>query len=249
MERFDYSLSSDLHMDHAHAHRLSVMDWERRILIAGNLGNGLGNFKFVEKLARKGHQVLACDGNHEHYANKRAGRSIRETEDRFYEMMAAAATMQKPTQPRALRIRDGLYLIIVNGWYQVADAGHWKNYMSDGELVGCASEVNDAAKRHAEYVAEQLSKMDEGSKAIVVTHTAPCEASLDPKYLGSDGNQYYWNPMMEQVMAFNAERILRWHHGHTHAAVNVVRHGVPIITNPRGYPRENPEWRPLPQTA
>lgn len=249
MERFDYSLSSDLHMDHAHPHRLSVMDWDRNIIIAGDLGNGLGNFKFVEKLARKGHRVLACDGNHEHYANKRAGRSIRETEDRFYEMMATAGRMQAPTQPRALRVSDGLYLIIVNGWYQVADAGHWKNYMSDGELVGCASEVNDTAKRHADFVGEELVKLPHDSKAIVVTHTAPCEASLDPKYLGSEGNQYYWNPMMEHVLVTCADRILRWHHGHTHAAVNVRHAGVPIVTNPRGYPSEAGGWAPLPQSA
>ena len=246
---FQYSLSSDLHMDFPQGKRLSAMDWEKNVLIAGDLGNGLGHFKFIERLTRKGHAVAGCDGNHDHYANKRSGRSIVETERRFYELFAAAAGGTENAQPNVLCIRDDLYMILANGWYQVADDAHWKSYMSDGELVGSASEVNDAAKRHADLIGDALVRLPHDAKAIVVTHTAPCEQSLDPKFAGSDGNQYYWNPMMEHVLVTCADRILRWHHGHTHAAVSVTHAGVPIITNPRGYPRENPDWAPLSLSA
>lgn len=246
MSAFEYTLASDLHMDTGHTSQLSKMQWSKSVILAGDLGNGLGNFKFVEKLKRRGCDVFAVDGNHEHYANARSGRSILETETRFYEMLGSIYSQPGGRQAQAVMIRDDLFLIGCNGWYTVSDPRHWKNYMND-HYAGCASEVNDAAKRQANWLGEQLVSLPHDAKAIVVTHTAPTEASLDPRYAGSDGNEYYWSPHLEHVMTTCADSIAVWHHGHTHAAVNLLRRsGRPaIVTNPRGYPRENPEWSPL----
>src|SRR3546814_5236269 len=70
-------------------------------------------------------------------------------------------------------------------------------------------------------------------------------ASLDPRFDGQFSNEWYWNPHMEPLLAKHRDKIAVWHHGHTHATVDVVVDGVRIVTNPRGYPGENPGWKPL----
>ena len=233
-----YTLASDLHMDTGHAGaRLKDMAWEQTIIIPGDLGNGLGNFGFIEKLRNKGHTIYLTDGNHEHYANRTQGRSLRETEDAFQRLAG---------HPSVVELASGLYLIMCNGWYIVEDEDHWQRYMNDSKWGALSAEaVNAAARRHAEFVGGALAMLPHDSKAIVATHTAPCEESLDPRYEGSAGNPYYWNPLMERVLLANRKSIAVWHHGHTHAPMDVMYEGVHIVTNPRGYPGEVKGWRPL----
>jgi len=232
----EYSLVSDMHLDFPQP-KTPYDQLKPLVIVAGDCGNGLVGLKWLNKLKNKGFDVFAVDGNHEHYANARQGRTLSETETDFYDGI---------DQLGPKWVRDDLVLIGVNGWYVVDDERHWRGYMNDsrnGALT--AEEVNVCAKAHSMYVDEELSKLKEGQKAIVVTHTAPCYESLDPRYEWSSGNPYYVNPFMTPLLGKHAEKIHVWHHGHTHAAVDVVKDGVRIITNPRGYPGENPTWTPL----
>src|SRR3546814_9089398 len=70
-------------------------------------------------------------------------------------------------------------------------------------------------------------------------------ASLDPRFDGQFSNEWYWNPHMEPLLAKHRDKIAAWHHGHTHAAVDVVVDGFRIVTNPRGYPGVNHGWKLL----
>jgi Icc-related predicted phosphoesterase len=128
------------------------------------------------------------------------------------------------------------------GWYPVVDPDHWRGYMQDARFM-TSNEVNERHEQHAEYLDSQLKIST--NPCIVVTHMAPCEETLDPRYVGSLGNQYFWSPLLREVLAAHQDKIVRWHHGHTHKAMHAVVDGVEIITNPRGYPRENPNWTPL----
>src|SRR3546814_19058159 len=69
-------------------------------------------------------------------------------------------------------------------------------------------------------------------------------ASLDPRFDGQFSNEWYWNPHMEPLLAKHRDKIAVWHHGHTHAAVDVVVDGIRIVTTPRGNPGENPGEKP-----
>ena len=50
---------------------------------------------------------------------------------------------------------------------------------------------------------------------------------------------------LEDVVVVAGYTILVWNHGHSHAPADKIVDGVRTICNPRGYPGENPLWKPL----
>src|SRR3546814_16091423 len=98
----------------------------------------------------------------------------------------------------AFEVVPGLWLVGVNGWYSVSDEPYWRSYMNDSRLFGIsASQANALALRDAAFVDRMLTEIS--GKAIVVTHTAPTMASLDPRFAGQFSNEWYWNPPMEST--------------------------------------------------
>lgn len=234
MSSFKFSLMSDLHVDHPQP-KTPYDLLEKFVVVAGDTANGLEGLKFLNKLKRKGFEVFAVDGNHEHYANRSSGRTQIETEERFFDGI---------DQTCAETLDDGLMIVGLNGWYPVSSWGQWDNYMNDSRLAQLgAVEVNELAINHAKQIHAMLELHD--GPAIVVTHTAPTQQTLNPAYAGHFSNEWYWNPYMREVLAMNRDKILVWCHGHTHAAADEIVDGVRVVCNPRGYPRENPGWKPL----
>lgn len=235
---FTYSLISDMHLDHPQP-KTPYDKLEENVIVAGDTMNGLGGLKFLEKLQRKGFKVFAVDGNHEHYCNVGQNRTIAGTAARF-----------QSAHPNRWDIDDTLSIILANGWYTVSDPWHWSHYMNDSrncvgtDAIEAQREVTVAAVNDAEFLRKQMFDSPE-RKFIVVTHTAPCVESLDPRYDGSDGNEYYHSPLLRQVLADFGDQILLWNHGHVHHKTKVQVDGVNVITNPRGHSRENPNWEPL----
>lgn len=232
---FKYSLVSDLHLDFPHP---KTPEMEQFVIVAGDTSNGLLGLKYLQKLKRKGHTVFAVDGNHEHYSNECQQRTVTETTQAFYSGLNQ--TRIHPLPDHKLKI------IGCNGWYEVLDEDHWFRYMNDGRYGNTsAKEVTSYAQDHAQWIRQNLEDLESGWKAIVVTHTSPHPMSLDPRYIGSDGNQYFFNPWMGEIMYHYRDRIAVWHHGHTHKGLDQTINGVRIVSNPRGYPKENPDWKPL----
>lgn len=230
MPEFTFSLGSDLHLDFPQP---KTPPWGENIIIAGDCGNGLIGLKYLNKLKRKGHQVFAVDGNHEHYGNDNQGRTIAETTYRFYTGL---------DQARVEFPLDDLMIIGTNGWYPVSDDVLWRNYMNDGRYAGSAQDVNEQAQADALFLDAEIGEF--AGKVIVVTHTAPTMETLNARFEGHYSNEWYWNPMLGEVLRKHADKILVWCHGHTHAAADKIVDGVRVVCNPRGYPGENPDWAP-----
>lgn len=225
-----YSLISDVHIDF---NKEFPFELEDNVIIAGDIANGFGGVKFVRKLREKGHTVFAIDGNHEHYTPE--PQRLRARENVFRDVYNEYQELWGDVQ-----------IVGVCGWYRIFDSHHWGGYMRDAKYVS-ADEVNEAAARQATYLDATLLRAERPT--IVVTHTAPCEETLDPRYEGSAGNAYFWNPLLRPLLAKHKDKIIYWHHGHTHAGTDQIVDGVRIITNPWGYPGENPTWTPLSLTA
>lgn len=230
--KFKFSLISDMHLDFAQP-RPPYSEFEEWVIDAGDSSNGLGASRFFDKLKKKGHQVFAIDGNHTHYANPNSGRNIIETENRFFDLVG---------NEHFRHISEELCIIGYNGWYQIPDPSLWISYMNDLRC-GDETQIWDASERHVSGLRNTLRSWP--GKAIVVTHTAPCIETLNPAYDGHFSNDWYWNPGMRQVLSDFSDKILVWCHGHTHAAADKIIDGVRVVANPRGYPGENPNWKPL----
>ncbi len=54
-----------------------------------------------------------------------------------------------------------------------------------------------------------------------------------------------WDHVASKFNYLARDRIAVWHHGHTHYRQHKTVNNVPVIINPRGYPGENPDWKPL----
>lgn len=230
-----FTLMSDLHLDHPQE-RIPYDELEEIVVIAGDTSNGLGGLKFLHKLERKGHTVFACDGNHEHYANLSQGRDYSETAERFYAEFPNLGLMTL-----------GYPIICVNGWYEVQIEPFWRRYMNDSRLCDLSGDrVNQLARNDALTVKEALDRWKTaGLRGVVVTHTAPCMETLDPRFEGEPSNAFYWNPHLRELIRAYSDQIRVWCHGHTHSAQDKVVDGVRVVCNPRGYPGENPDWKPL----
>lgn len=230
-----FSLMSDLHIDFPQ-NRIPYDKLERLVVVAGDTANGLLGFKFLDGLKNRGFEVISCDGNHEHYSNLPQKRSPDETSARFREKF-----------PSTGETSEGVPFFSTNGWYRVTSDLMWKSMMNDSVACNLSyEEVNEKAKRSAGLAQKVFEEWrNSHHKGIVVTHTSPCEETLDPKYSGSASNEWYWNPYMRDLLSEYSDQILVWCHGHTHARNEAVVDGVRVICNPRGYPGENPGWSPL----
>lgn len=233
-----YSLISDMHINHPQP-KTPYDKLEEIVVVAGDTSNGLDGLRFLQKLRNKGHTVIAVDGNHEHYSNVSQERTIAETTERFDEEYPAYV------------VYDDVLFLSVNGWYVVDTPEHWFSYMNDGRYaVGpdafeAAKEVTQRAFIDEAFLRTALREAEVfGMKAVVTTHTAPSEDTLDPRYAGSFSNLWYYNPQMTEVMKDFKDTILVWNHGHTHAPADKMVNGVRVVANPRGYPGENKNWEP-----
>ena len=231
-----FSLISDMHLNHPQL-KTPYDLLEENVVVAGDTADGLLGLKFLNKLRRKGHKVFAVDGNHEHYGNVAQGRTLNETVDRFRQDNVSREFF------------EGVPVVGVNGWYKVSDPLVWFNYMNDGrysvgsDAMEAAQAINGLALEEANQLRYYLDGLD--SPTIVVTHTAPSEDTLDPRFSGHSSNEYYHSPHMRQILSDYRDKILVWCHGHTHAFADKVVDGVRVVCNPRGYPRENPSWKPF----
>lgn len=231
-----YSLISDMHLDHPQK-KTPYELLEKNVVVAGDTANGLLGLKFLQKLRNKGFNVFAVDGNHEHYSNVAKGRTIEDTTNRFRQDNPNVADF------------EGVPIIGVNGWYQVSNGDIWYSYMNDGpNAIGglpsmAGSIISEAAFKDFSFLKEQLETIPD--KCVVVTHTAPCVETLDPRFEGHYSNEWYYNGLMYELLEEYQDKILIWNHGHTHSFSDTEVKGVRIVCNPRGYPRENPNWKPF----
>ena len=228
-----FSLISDMHVDFPQP-KTPYSLLEERVIVAGDTSNGLEGLKYLQKLKSRGHTVYAVDGNHEHYRNRTQDRSVAETTARFRE------------DHRRYHDED-IPIVLANGWYQVKNEAQWDSYMNDKRMTCLNMEtINALAEEEFKAIKNTLLEWKDTQRTgIVVTHTAPCEETLNPRFSDHYSNEWYHNPLMYPLLGEFKDQILVWCHGHTHEAADKQVNGTRVVCNPRGYPGENPNWKPL----
>lgn len=254
---------SDLHVDH----NQPPVEWPEAdvLVIAGDTANTIGNvLKTVTRLARQYSQVVLVDGNHEGYSNAPQGRTVEDTIEGIRRQLPDNAHLLGHHEPKILL--DGpngpVWFVGCNGWYSFDMVGDpienralWKNFMNDNRWIGFEtieqSQPWDRAEKDAEMMHQALRDIAaEGidTPIVCVTHTAPHRDMVMWKNEMSWDrcNSFYVNSHMQKVLESpEGQRVTFWQNGHTHHRMEKMIGKVYCFTNPRGYPRENPNWQPI----
>jgi calcineurin-like phosphoesterase family protein len=230
------------------------------VVVAGDLANGRRMGKALADLCKQaGKPVVYVPGNHDWY-------QIDLIREQAWQLQA-----WRSGSSNLLVLDDGtwqyrhygvIYRFIGSTWWSAMD---WTEDGATGEeafarvweaAVGCLNDfgligyggrpMTPEDSRAMHWVSTQFLKRQirqaraAGEVPIVVTHFLPSRSSCHPQYRGSLLNAYFANDRDDLTTD-----VPLWIHGHTHNAFDyVLSTGCRVVCNPRGYGRENPEFRP-----
>jgi predicted phosphodiesterase len=115
-----------------------------------------------------------------------------------------------------------------------------RDFMNDFKLIRTQSgrlHPRDTVKWHQASVAwlKTQLKMSDPAKTVIITHHAPSEKSIPPRYAGDVLNAAFASGLDALV---KSSRVPLWIHGHTHHCVDYKIGRTRIFSNQKGYPRE-----------
>lgn len=86
---------------------------------------------------------------------------------------------------------------------------------------------------HKNFIFEEIARLrSQVRRTVVLSHHAPSELSVHPKYKGDSLNAAYFTNMEDIVMDKGPDL---WFHGHTHNNFSYTLGATEVLCNPRGY--------------
>jgi len=101
--------------------------------------------------------------------------------------------------------------------------------------------VIDVLGMHQEAKNFILSEIPKYEKSVVVTHFGPSYLSVNQKFVGDPLNGYYVSELGNEIAELQPSH---WFHGHSHDSVFYYIGDTKVMSNPKGYYDENPEFSP-----
>jgi predicted MPP superfamily phosphohydrolase len=168
---------------------------------------------FIKFISNNFKKTFVICGNHEYYSSRH---NMEKTKCEIYENYCF--------------IGSTMWSNITDFRYKINDVKNIPNF-------DCIK-YNETNKICVDFLKDSISKND---NCIVITHHMPSESLIHPKYKTMDIQLYnkWFYCDMDDVIKNNNEKIKVWIYGHTHTPSSVLIHGVPIVCNPIGYPKEN----------
>lgn len=233
-------LFSDLHLEFSgnkfkHIWAPSDEDKEITLLLAGDIGVGLGGRLFVENLCESFKHVLFVCGNHEFYNNdmtdiRERWRKIEEENPNFNFL------------DNEWRVLDGVRFLGGTMWTSFHDGdpfamGAAHRIMNDFNTIKkdkLPIRPSTLLEEHDKFV-DFLLKMfdvDFDGPTVVMTHHSPGNVQRSD-YGTSMVNYAYFAEMEHMIGTHNKAKL--WVHGHTHASADYMINETRVVCNPFGY--------------
>lgn len=231
----DLQIISDLHID---AESYEHIPAAEILMVAGDISNKMQrSLSFLNGISKDHTLVLAVMGNHDYYSG-------RASTDAFDSLASNVVVLNGDS----FAISDK---IIVHGYTWWTDFGDSLECMkeaydtlSDFRLIKDPADGDTVSplgmrrwhkkdKNDLKHAALKHQDMTQ----IVLTHFAPVQESIHPKYEGNPLNGYFCNKDDDALKGISV-----WIHGHTHSSFDYVKDGTRVVCNPKGYGNENPEY-------
>jgi predicted phosphohydrolase len=236
-----FKLLSDLHLefykDNVWKPIPSVLDKDTVLLLAGDIGVGMGAKSWITEMCGRYRYVIYILGNHEFYRQeifklKRKWNDVADMPENFIFLDNAVTYIDD------VRILGStLWTNIVNPhnrWfiqqgmsdYRVIKINHNGNYRK--------LNTGDTDREHTKslyFLSEELRQSWPG-KTIVMTHHLPHPLCVAERFKNSPYNDGFVTNLDYIFEKFDIDV---WCHGHTHDNVDVHVGKTRILCNPRGY--------------
>ena len=226
-------LISDLHMEFA-KFKYTPPDCDV-VILSGDISPGLPGVIWANETYKV--PVVYCQGNHEFYGKRSLNQQLAA-------MKARAAPNVHVLQNETVVI-DGVRFIGATLWtdfnlygqapmHEVMAGGIMNDYRQIVTDLGTKLTPQHTLREHQQsrlYITTELAKPFEG-KTVVVTHHAPSEKSIAPRFAMHPATPAYASNL-EQIM-LDYKPVL-WTHGHMHNNFDYMVGDTRVVCNPRGY--------------
>lgn len=243
-----------------------ITDTDNVVILAGDIVNIIEDQSqwfdrisiLLNRLSTKAGHIIYSLGNHELYSTSRFGYKVKPTQlldklqSAFLELRRKYYKLETPSFsdcPQALCIQGGRVCITnITDWYTLPQDWLIKPKINDSNYIVGQPNYQELCELMQNIRDTQLSWVSKDYKSwaghknkthIVVGHFLPVKECIDPKYIYSPVQDYFYVDKSE----FLLDNVPTYYiHGHTHSKVNTEFNGVKILANPKGYPRENPDY-------
>jgi len=246
-------LWSDLHLefrenlyDHIFDPIWAVPDAHKDItlLLAGDIGVGMGAVPFVEEMCKHFKHVLMVCGNHEYYEN-----DFNKVNADWFAYANGGSIMIEPGPSNFYFlyndcfILDGVRFIGGTMWTDFnsgdpIDMGACHRIMRDYgniKLDGKFLTPRDVIREHDRFMDFLIKKFDEpfDGKTVVMSHHSPGNELKRRGRRGDRvGSAYFAD--IEEVIGYH-NKVHLWVHGHTHQPWDYIINETRVVCNPYGY--------------
>lgn len=235
------ALYSDLHLECA--------PWEPPpldvdvVILAGDICSHTHGIRWAAKAFPGVREVLYVAGNHEYYDDDLG--LLDEMQKPFWEQLGVHFLENQCIEIAGVRFLGSTLWSSFTLYGEDAADVHMsaaKRSINDYWMIrahnGRRLEPRDNRKLHqasVNYLDAELSKPFDG-KTVVITHFAPHPRCVAPEHQGSDVSPYF---VSDLSWLMEKHQIDVWCYGHTHTNISfVAENGCQLISNQRGYPRE-----------
>lgn len=235
---------SDLHLefrDHQfdHIHIEHPDDKETTLLLAGDIGLGMGARPFVEEMCKHFKHVLLICGNHEYYHQPDFNKVNEDWQK--YELEEAPKNFNFLYND--WRLLDGVRFLGGSMWTDFNDGdpismGAAHRIMNDYADIKCGGmpiTPHFTMREHDRFMDFLIAKFDEpfDGPTVVMSHHSPGNELKRRGHRGDRiGSAYFAD--IEEVIG-NHNKVKLWVHGHTHRNWDYMINETRVICNPYGY--------------